>query len=961
MIGKGGEQQIEVASKNKPGRKFLSSIVVFLLIGTGLMVAGPAASAPVIINEDSGGSWGDNFTDTLGIETWDNLRLWENGVALDNYTLLFDDFTGTNGDPPDSGIWTLWDDGWDLDIQSNTLHSYADPPSPTWAFEMVENKNPLSMPHTITWRQQVHTVSTGMYAHFFIIKASDDSFMLNFDQNNAGQYNIYNYISTGGALLGMGISGWHDYKITYDNGYVDVYYDGDVKHSYDFGPIPVKYRIGTYMQLTASTIYTDDVLITANYTTGNMTSTEIILPAGQAWESLTVNKSEFGQENIINVTILDGATYQPILGFENLTGSDIDITGIDEVMYPTIRLRAHFYSDGNPSPVLHDWNVTWADTIPPITPTGFKVNNPFNGYSLVLSWNPNQEPDNEYYLLYYSLDNITFYRLTSLDNNTLFYTHYGLTKGTTYYYKIAAGDEIPNQSPFSEVIEGIPDMDYDGDGIGDIPDPDDDNDGTPDFSDPYPLNPLNDLETRIIDIQTILANFNLTDLTNTIKYLNQTLPLKIDDLSTQLTAVNDSLMTRITQLESNILSDLQSVNASLYSEIQNLLSEITSDILEMMTSLEMLEANLTAQHDSLNSSIDILSDLVESEHALTRSEILDMLNNSLDMLQTLDTNMTAHDTDIKNLITALDDLVKNENNLTRDQLIDNATEILNQLQIVDQNILDAISGLNTSTSAQLTNLLNNMTAEHENLEQWLDIVLDGIEYDLAAANETLHKQLSDLDASMTSFFYNLNSDISDIRSGLIEHDKKSGQNHSDIIGLLDDLLAGQIEKEKIHELRTFLINLAGNLSGHNQTIADDIMDVVEDIDKFEVETDTQLERINKTLEDLAKLEQILGDLQALDQSLEQAEEEIQDSIDERSTKEEDEERFVMLELFLIIVLILLVINMILTLMTRKKIDSMRDSRASMAMKEEDREVDFSTPEPVEEGTGRTPPRPPSTE
>ncbi|UCF08689.1 MAG: hypothetical protein JSW28_03090, partial [Thermoplasmata archaeon] len=500
------------------------------------------------------------------------------------------------------------------------------------------------------------------------------------------------------------------------------------------------------------------------------------------------------------------------------------------------------------------------------------------------------------------------------------------------------------------------DMDYDGDGIGDIPDPDDDNDGILDDDDPYPLNPLNDIEARIIDIQTILANFNLTDLTNTIKYLNQTLPLKIDELSTQLTSVNDSLMTRIAQLESNILSDLQSVNASLYSEIQDLLSEITSDILEMMASLEMLEANLTAQHDSLNSSIGILSDLVSSEHTLTRSEILDRLNNSLDMLQDLDNNMTIHDTDIKNLISALDDLIHNENDLTRDQLMDNVTEILNQLQIVDQNILNQIAEMNTSTSVQLMSLMNNMTAEHDALEQWLDIVLDGFESNLRATNDTLHKQLNDLDASVTSFFSNLNIDISDIQSNIIRHDEKTGENHSHIIGLLDDLLSGQIEKEKIEEIRTFLINLAGNLSEHNQSIADDIMDVVKEIDEFENETNRQLENINTTLENLAKLKEILDDLEALDQSLIQAEEEIQDSIEDRSTRAEDDEHMIIMELLLIIVIIFLVINTILIYLQGRE---RRSDRNKVTDKNEVK-VDIGQ-DVIQKEKPKKPPPPPSLE
>jgi hypothetical protein len=594
-----------------------------------------------------------------------------------------------------------------------------------------------------------------------------------------------------------------------------------------------------------------------------------MLPSDKTWESLEIDKieDEFGQA--ITVSILDGATFLPITGFENLTGSDIDISAIDSTVHPTIRLMAFFSGELLNSPVLDGWKVSWYDTIPPDSPTGPTIDNPFTGYSLILSWDSNPELDLDSYVIYISTDNMTFNWLTNVSAGTISFADYGLTRGTTYYYKIAAADEVPNQSPFSFVVEGVPDLDYDGDGVGNIDDPDDDNDGIPDISDPYPFNPLNDIEstidymnttiediqTRVIICQTILENLNLTELFNTINYLNQTLPLKIDDLSTELDGVNDSLLGRVSDAEINILSELADVDASLSNEIQNLLVSITTDIVEM----------------------------------------------------------------------------------------------------------------NDSLSTELTNLLNTMIAEHDSLTQWLDLVIGAIDSNLTTTNSTLHSQLDLLDQSVTNFYNNLEDDIGGVLSDLQLHDQKTGQDHTEIIGLLYDLLDGQIEKEKIEDLKTRLINLANDLSAHNQTIADDIMGMVDDIDAFENNVNQQLLDINNTLAQLAMLEEILGDLAELDQSLEQAEDNIQGSIDDRSTRDEDDERFFMIEMFLILLFILLIINLIATILMGKrgkekgspKPSMDRDTQEMTHPPQENEQEELAVPEEPASVERPRPPRPPS--
>jgi hypothetical protein len=488
----------------------------------------------------------------------------------------------------------------------------------------------------------------------------------------------------------------------------------------------------------------------------NLTSVKISLPSGQTWGSLRINKTEPGEDNYINISILDGETNETILGFENLAGTDIDLSSIDYIAHPTLRLFANFDVNESEMPLLHDWEVTWEDTIAPATPSGFAVNNPFTGFSLIISWDPNFEEDLTTYVLYYSTDNSTFYRLTNLSSDTVYYIHYGRILNQTYYYKVSAADEVPNESPSTVVLEGTPDLDFDGDGIGNNLDTDDDNDGIPDLSDSYPLNPLNDIETRI-------------------DHLNET--------------IND---------------------------IQNRVIDIRFE-------------------------------------------------------------------------------------------------------------------------------LDNMNLNDSALRIWLDAVLFSIDINLTQTNETLHNQLKDLDILITSFYNTLRTDIGGILSALQLHDNTTGENHSDIIDILSDLLNGQIEEEKIDDLRTKLINLAQNLSSHNQSIANNILDVVNDIDTYKTETQQKLNAINTTLVNLVKLDAIIDDLISLNQLFQTMEEDMQES---KSKEEEIDDKIIIIELLMIIVLVLLFINLILTLYGNRLKGSDRNLKMKKRIEKKE-DQDLPPPPPLE--------------
>jgi hypothetical protein len=472
-------------SRHKNQKHKMGLVGILVLFGFILpSFYAPVACAGPIYTSDY---WEDTFGDMAGIESWDNLGLIAGDISLQGTTIFSDDFTGANGDPPDPAKWDTIDDGYTLEIQNNMLLTASTPDTGSWYTEDVVTKPSFSVAHTLTWRQQHHfVIGTGMYYSFRALNGSDDSGLFGTNQNSADDFLLYNYYGGPDTYIDSDVEGWHDFKVTFNNGYMEFYYDGVNTFQYDYGVASVKYRFGNSQLSEPGSIYTDDVLITSQVTTGNITSTEIILPPEKAWDSVEINKTE-SSGNYINVTILDGSSFLPIPGYENLSGANIDISGIDEVSYPTIRLLAHFTGDGSNSPVLHDWKVNWRDIKAPTTPTGLTVNNPMTGYSLIISWDANSEPDLEKYVLYFSTDGSTFSWLGNCSSDTVSFIHYGLTIGETYYYKIAAADAVPNQSPNSAVESGIPDIDTDLDGVGNIVDDDDDGDTVVDVDDEFPL------------------------------------------------------------------------------------------------------------------------------------------------------------------------------------------------------------------------------------------------------------------------------------------------------------------------------------------------------------------------------------------------------------------------------------------------------------------------------------------
>jgi|GEM_PF-5861894 len=85
---------------------------------------------------------------------------------------------------------------------------------------------------------------------------------------------------------------------------------------------------------------------------------KMTVPPNRDWDEINVVKSTPANTSI-DITVLDNATRLPVFGYDNLTGPNIDLSGIDPKVHPAIQLRVDFTTDNTTvSPALDYINVT---------------------------------------------------------------------------------------------------------------------------------------------------------------------------------------------------------------------------------------------------------------------------------------------------------------------------------------------------------------------------------------------------------------------------------------------------------------------------------------------------------------------------------------------------------------------------------------------------------------------------
>jgi hypothetical protein len=119
--------------------------------------------------------------------------------------------------------------------------------------------------------------------------------------------------------------------------------------------------------------------------------------------------------------------------------------------------------------------------------------------------------------------------------------------------------------------------------------------------------------------------------------------------------------------------------------------------------------------------------------------------------------------------------------------------------------------------------------------------------------------------------------LEDVDENITSHDSEIKSDLQTIMGILSNLGALNIS-----ELSERISDLASDLAEHDSAIYGDIVELKVSILDFQEETDENLESINSTLGDLAKLDEIITELKAIDESLDSAENEAKSARDVQS-------------------------------------------------------------------------------
>lgn len=322
-------------------------------------------------------------------------------------------------------------------------------------------------------------------------------------------------------------------------------------------------------------------------------------------------------------------------------------------------------------------------------------------------------------------------------------------------------------------------------------------------------------------------------------------------------------------------------------------------------------------------------------------EELNMTISSVDLTMLLDALGYLNQTllaKIDGLSTQLSEM----NNSLQSSIWTVGTALFNELASVNaslafdiQNLMLSITndliGMNSSLSDKLTSLFDNLTTDDDAFRAWLTIVLGAIDTNLTDTRTSLESQLMGLRDYMAGLNDSLQSNLGNIIAEIQLHDSNTGQNHSDIIGMLQSIQSG-VGSIDITALKNMLSDLASNVSTFDQSIAADIQAVVEDISQFEMGAIVKLDGINNTLEDLARWEDVLSKLEELEADLEAAEENLSTSIEDVPTEEDG--GFGIAEGLLIVVIVLLVIILLAMLKGGRETEEVIE-----VVEEEDSEVE----------------------
>jgi parallel beta-helix repeat protein len=335
-----------------------------------------------------GGNWSDNFDDESKIVNKSYVNVIDGHVELNLTTLIKDDFEdGTTGQLPDGWTNQSTGDAYALVNESETYNS-----DKSVKFYDPDDEDISSLTRSFD-------EAGGVIAEFYILaNQTDGIFTISLGNNTHpnliqvgfytnGKFKYYKNSALGWATISDYVANqWYNIKIVAHNttSRYEIYINGILKvgngvlsETLDFNIINISSSKGT-----SGTFYLDNVTVTNAY---GYIITEVIslpYPNNQVWDTLTINRSQDYSNYYISVAVLDNATLQPIREFDALINSEEDIYPIDPMVYPQFQLKAEFITKINTTPLLYDWEVTWAGDPDPTRSTNItsnEINNNGNG------------------------------------------------------------------------------------------------------------------------------------------------------------------------------------------------------------------------------------------------------------------------------------------------------------------------------------------------------------------------------------------------------------------------------------------------------------------------------------------------------------------------------------------------------------------------------------------------------
>jgi hypothetical protein len=176
---------------------------------------------------------------------------------------------------------------------------------------------------------------------------------------------------------------WHHVAGVYNGTNVSVYIDGKVERSkpWSYGPAFSTDHLGIGTRFSGLPMYFDGRIdelriqkraysateikniyengTWSKFSKANLTSKPINIPPNMHWDTLIINKTQPANA-FLNISIFDASNNNKISGSPIYTNEgEFDISYIDPISYPKIKLNATLKSDGRFTPILHYYGVTW--------------------------------------------------------------------------------------------------------------------------------------------------------------------------------------------------------------------------------------------------------------------------------------------------------------------------------------------------------------------------------------------------------------------------------------------------------------------------------------------------------------------------------------------------------------------------------------------------------------------------